>query len=103
MAPGKESKLKVSKRKHFKSLEIRKDENNGIKDLKRLQAVREALVKQQAKLKEKLNLAEHNSKPILMDKLRLVNRRLARFNAWTQIYIETKLADPAWDAANKAN
>ena len=79
---------------------------NGIKDLKRLKAVLEVLVKQQAKLKVKLNLVEHDSlgegKPTT-DQLWEVNRRLAKFNAWTQIYIETKLADPAWDAANTGN
>ena len=66
----------------------------------------EVLVKQQAKLKAKLNLVEHNNpgegKPT-MDQLREVNRLLEMFIVWTQIYIETKLADPAWDAANTGN
>ena len=82
---------------------FRQVKKNGIKDLKRLKAVLDALVKQQAKLLAKLNLAELYSprevKPT-KDKLRKMNRRLSRFNARTKIYLETKLADPAWDAAN---
>ncbi|XWS10634.1 hypothetical protein CRYUN_Cryun38cG0013300 [Craigia yunnanensis] len=97
MAP-KESELKaVSKKKQFKLL-VKK---NRIRDLKL-----ESLGKQQAKLLAKLNLVELYSPgevKTTMDQLREVNRRLEKFNAWAKIYIETKLADPAWDAANIGN
>ncbi|XVF77918.1 hypothetical protein PTKIN_Ptkin14bG0086800 [Pterospermum kingtungense] len=108
MAPRKESELKVSEKKHFKLMERRVHEKKEIKKLKRVKAKIEGLLKQQAKLKAKLKLAlaEHKSegeiKPT-MDKLREGNRRLARLNAWSQIYIATKLGDPAWVAANTGN
>ncbi|XP_022718123.1 uncharacterized protein LOC111276645 [Durio zibethinus] len=106
MAPRKESELKVSRKKHPKLLE-RRVEKNGMKEyLSRLQGVQKKLVEKQSKLKAKLNLAEHSSPgqgKQTMDQLRQVNLRLARFNAWVQIYIQTKLADPAWDAANSRN
>ncbi|KAK6231076.1 hypothetical protein QUC31_002594 [Theobroma cacao] len=98
MAPRKESEPNVSKKKHFKFLD-RKVEKNGMKELKHLEAVLKALLKRQAKLQAKLDRPGER-KPT-MEQLQRVNDQLARFNAWTQQYIETKLADSAWDASNK--